>query len=38
MPKKGERSVGVAAQYASSLQNGKLPNAGIADTCAAKCP
>src|SRR5674476_202390 len=35
MPKKGDRSVGVAPQYASSLgQDGQLPNIGVADTCA----
>jgi SRSO17 transposase len=35
MPKKGERSVGVAAQYASALgKTAKLPNPGITDACA----
>ena len=34
MPKKGERSVGVGSICIGSWQNGKLPNLGVADTCA----
>ena len=37
LPKKGDRSVGVAAQYAPPLgKNGQLPHIGIADACAGR--
>jgi SRSO17 transposase len=35
LPMKGDRSVGVAAQYASSLgKTAQLPNVGVANACA----
>ena len=38
IPKKGNRSVGVAPQYASSLgKTVQLPNIGVADACAGEC-
>ena len=36
MPKKGKHSVGVAAQYASALQDRQLPDVGVADACARR--